>query len=226
MGIDYNNVIVTDGLVLYLDGANRRSYSGSGNTWYNLISGAIGGTMVGVGYSTLNGGYFNFTGAQYMTFANTPAVGQSTLSSTVEIISYRATYDFGVMFGGGGEATNQSYWFGHRSASDNFMMAYFGNDSDTATPTVNAAWNQYVALYDNSIGRRATFFNGSILKNEATSVPNTTNSSYYLGAFRESAAGAAAYQYIGRIASLKIYNRVLTAQEILQNYNATKSRYV
>ena len=36
MGIDYNNVIVTDGLVLYLDAANSRSYSGSGNTWLDL----------------------------------------------------------------------------------------------------------------------------------------------------------------------------------------------
>ena len=225
MGIDYNNVIVTDGLSVYLDAANTRSYSGSGNTWYNLISGAIGGTMVGVGYSTLNGGYFTFAGAQYMTFANTPAVGQSTLSSTVEIISYRTTFDFGVMFGGGGYSQNQSYWFGHRNATDNFMMAYFANDSDTITPTVNAAWNQYVAVYDNSIGRRATYYNGRILKNEASAVSNTTNSSYYLGAFRESAAGAAAYQYNGRIASFKIYNRVLSDSEILQNYNAMKARY-
>ena len=224
MGIDYNNVIVSDGLSVYLDAANTRSYSGSGNTWYNLISGAIGGTMVGVGYSTLNGGYFTFAGAQYMTFANTPAVGQSTLSSTVEIISYRTTFDFGVMFGGGGYSQNQSYWFGHRNASDNFMMAYFANDSDTITPTVNAAWNQYVAVYDNSIGRRATYYNGRILKNEASAVSNTTNSSYFLGAYRET-AGTPAYQYNGRIASLKIYNRVLSDSEILQNYNAMKARY-
>ena len=224
MGIDYNNVIVTDGLAVYIDAGNSRCYSGSGNTWYNLMTGAIGGTMVGVGYSTFNGGYFNFTGSQYMTFGNTPPVGQSTLSSTVEIISYRTTFDFGVMFGGGGYSQNQSYWFGHRNATDNFMMAYFANDSDTITPTVNAAWNQYVAVYDNSIGRRATYYNGRILKNEASAVSNTTNSSYFLGAYRET-AGTPAYQYNGRIASLKIYNRVLSDSEIFQNYNAMKARY-
>ena len=224
MGIDYNNVIVTDGLSVYLDAANARSYSGSGNTWYNLVTGAIGGTIVGSGFSSFNNGYFTFNGSQYMTFYNTPAVGQSTLSSTVEIISYRTTFDFGVMFGGGGEATNQSYWFGHRSASDNFMMAYFANDSDTITPTVNAAWNQYVAVYDNALGRRATYYNGKILKNEASGVSNTTSSSYFLGAFRQS-VGTPAYQYNGRIASLKIYNRVLSDSEILQNFNAMKARY-
>ena len=31
--------------------------------------------------------------------------------------------------------------------------------------------------------------------------------------------------FIGRIAQVNIYNRVLTAQEIKQNYNATKKRY-
>lgn len=224
MGIDYNNVIVTDGLSVYLDAANARSYSGSGNTWYNLVTGAIGGTIVGSGFSSFNNGYFTFNGSQYMTFSATPPVGQSTLSSTVEIISYRNTYDFGVMFGGGGYSANQSYWFGHRNASDNFMMAYFANDSDTTTPTVNAAWNQYVAVFDNSIGRRATYYNGKILKNEASGVSNTTNSSYFLGAFRES-VGTPAYQYNGRIASLKIYNRVLSDSEILQNFNAMKARY-
>jgi hypothetical protein len=224
MGLDHSPIIVTDGLSVYLDAGNTRSYSGSGNTWYNLITGAIGGTMVGVGYSTLNGGYFNFTGSQYMTFANTPPIGQSNLSSTVEIISYRNTYDFGVMLGGGPYGTNQGYWFGHRNATDNFMMAYFANDSDTITSTTNLIWNQYVAVYDNSIGRRATYYNSNLLKNEASGVSNTSNSSYFIGAYRED-AGTPAYQYNGRIASVKIYNRALTATEILQNYNAAKKRY-
>ncbi len=225
MGIDYNNVIVTDGLAVYLDAANSRSYSGSGNTWYNLISGAIGGTIVGVGYSTLSGGYFNFTGSQYMTFASTPPIGQSTLSSTVEIISYRnSAGPFEVMLGGGPYSLNQSYWFGHRANNNNFMMAHWANDSDSATPTTNIAWNQYIAVFDNSIGRRATYYNSAILNNEASGVNNTSNSSYFLGAYRES-GGSPQYHYSGRIASLKIYNRVLSQAEITQNYNAMKARY-
>ena len=224
MGIDIGPIEATDGLVFHLDAGNIRSYSGLGNTWYNLITGAIGGTMVGVGYSTFNGGYFNFTGSQYMTFATTPSVGQSTLSSTVEIVAYRNTYDFGVMFGGGPYGTNQGYWFGHRNATDNFMMAYFANDLDATTPTINAAWNHYVATYDNSTGRRVTYYNSRLLAQNISGVTNTSNSSYFIGAYRE-AAGSPAYQYNGRIAFVKIYNRALTATEIFQNYNATKGRY-
>ena len=36
MGVNYNPKIVTDGLVLCLDAANKRSYPGSGSTWNDL----------------------------------------------------------------------------------------------------------------------------------------------------------------------------------------------
>jgi hypothetical protein len=224
MGIDIGPIEVTDGLIVQLDAGNTRSYSGSGNTWYNLITGAIGGTMVGVGYSTINGGYFNFTGSQYMTFASTPPVGQSTLSSTVEIFAFRNNLSaFGVMFGGGAEATNQSYWFGNRNGSSNFMMAYFANDLDATTPTTNVAWNHYVATYDNSTGRRVTYYNSRLLTQNVSGVTNTSASVFMIGALN--VLGTPTYHFNGRIAFVKIYNRALTATEVFQNYNATKGRY-
>ena len=36
MAVNYNTSIVTNGLVLALDAANRKSYSGSGTTWTDL----------------------------------------------------------------------------------------------------------------------------------------------------------------------------------------------
>ena len=38
MGIDVGPIEATDGLVVHLDAGNIRSYAGSGNTWYNLIT--------------------------------------------------------------------------------------------------------------------------------------------------------------------------------------------
>jgi hypothetical protein len=224
MGIDVGPIEVTDGLIVHLDGGNSRSYSGSGNTWYNLITGAIGGTMVGVGYSTINGGYFNFTGSQYMTFASTPPVAQSTLSSTIEIFAYRInTGGFEVMFGGGNTATNQAFYFGNRQNSSNFMMAYQANNLDAATPTTNVAWNHYVATYDNTTRRRVTYYNSRLLAQNVSGVTNTSASVFMIGAFN--LLGTPNYHFNGRIAFVKIYNRALTATEILQNYHATKGRY-
>jgi len=62
MGTKYNPSIVRDGLVYYIDAANTRSYSGSGNTINGLVGG-IGGTLVnGVGFTATNNGSFIFDG--------------------------------------------------------------------------------------------------------------------------------------------------------------------
>ena len=42
MGIQYNPKVVTDGLVFYVDAANKRSYPGTGTTWTDLKGGNNG----------------------------------------------------------------------------------------------------------------------------------------------------------------------------------------
>ena len=62
MGLAHSPSIISDGLVFYLDAANRRSYSGSGLTVNGLVGG-IGGTLInGTGFSTANNGTFIFDG--------------------------------------------------------------------------------------------------------------------------------------------------------------------
>ena len=45
MAFRYSPKIVTDGLVLSVDAANKKSYPGSGTTWYDLSGNAINGTL-------------------------------------------------------------------------------------------------------------------------------------------------------------------------------------
>ena len=62
MGVKAGPRIVKDGLIMYLDAANTRSYSGSGLTANGLIGG-IGGTLAnGTGFGTTNNGFFIFDG--------------------------------------------------------------------------------------------------------------------------------------------------------------------
>ena len=63
MGLDHSPIVVTDGLVSFIDAGNTRSYAGSGLTVSGLIGG-IGGTLVnGVGFTSSNSGAFNFDGS-------------------------------------------------------------------------------------------------------------------------------------------------------------------
>ena len=47
MGINYNPRGVSEGLIYYIDPNNVKSFSGTGNTVYNLVNASIGGTFVG-----------------------------------------------------------------------------------------------------------------------------------------------------------------------------------
>ena len=46
MGISAGPKITTDGLVLHIDSSNNKSYSGSGITIFNMVTGGIAGTLV------------------------------------------------------------------------------------------------------------------------------------------------------------------------------------
>ena len=63
MAFSFSPRIVTDGLVLYLDAANQRSYPGSGTTWSDISRGGNNGTLVnGPTFDPGNGGSIVFDG--------------------------------------------------------------------------------------------------------------------------------------------------------------------
>ena len=65
MGLGHSPRIVTDGLVLCLDAASKRSYPGTGTTWTDLKGGNNGTltNMDGANFSSANGGSLSFDGA-------------------------------------------------------------------------------------------------------------------------------------------------------------------
>ena len=132
MGVKVGPRIIQNGLILDVDAAVPRSYSGTGLTANGLIGG-IGGTLVnGTGFGTTNNGFFIFDGT----------------------------------------------------------TAYL-------------------------------YVNGILATSEAKSWDTVNNNTTYLG--RQVDNGQ---YWNGHISQAQLYNRALTAQEILQNYNATKMRYL
>jgi len=79
-------------------------------------------------------------------------------------------------------------------------------------------WSHLVATYDGT--SLSLYRNGSITGTPSTSTGNITNTSKAL-----TIAIRGGQPFGGRISNAKIYNRALTASEIQQNYNATKSRF-
>jgi hypothetical protein len=233
MGIDYNNVIVTDGLVMCLDAANTRSYSGSGVTVNGLVGG-IGGTLVnGIGFSSANSGSFFFDGSDdYLRLPTTFFNHDSGTPFTVSV--WFKTNTSGMIFGQekgitpgtgsgwvpaiyvdtNGKVRTSCFWGG--TTTNQSVSTASVNDNIWHNITVTFASTSHKSYLDGLLF-------DTITKTQTT---YTAPYYYYLGSGRNSSwTNAGNMTLSGNISNFLFYTRELTAQEVLQNYNATKGRY-
>ncbi len=229
MGLDHSPNIVTDGLVFYLDAGNSRSYSGSGITVNSLIGG-LGCTFVnGVGFTTTNNGSFVFDGTNdYISIGTQPMIDgyqlPVTLSGWFKISSYKLNTICGVYNGFANvynllRIDNSTYRFFLSNAS-NGQFQYF----DYSTSLSLNTWYFYSVVVSGSLASPSLIM---YLNNQAQSFsPSSLKTSVGLNIDYRIGASYTANEYFeGNISDYKFYNRALTTQEVLQNYNATKRRY-
>jgi hypothetical protein len=216
MGIAYNTSIVTNGLVYALDAANSRSYPGTGLTAFGLV-GPNGTLTNGTGFSSANSGSFFFDGTNdsldYLSY--TPD------ANTVSIWVNFKNYENGPIVYVGDDTYNSALW------SWSFFMVMpifyiranpgpFANFNET--PPLNT-WINYTLVRNNGSNLSFTYKNGVSFG----STTDSTTTNLYPNMRFGIAGGQAANFNLGQVL---IYNRALTQQEIKQNYNATKKRYI
>jgi hypothetical protein len=224
MGLDHSPIIVTDGLSLYTDAVNTRSYVGSGITVNGLVSG-IGLTLVnGVGYGTTGTSYFILDGTNDNIPFNIPNVG-TTLS--IEMWARINSFSNGMPFG----FDRYDVWAnGGRLGFNTAASDIYGLTSTQVTNLgLLSQWKHYVfeMRTDVSYSNNKIYING---QNQSLSqVAGTENASlrnFNSGNGRISSWLFSDVFFIAMdLAQFRIYNRALTSQEIVQNYNATKKRY-
>jgi len=226
MGLAHSPKIVTDGLVLCLDAGDGKSYGGSGTTWTDRSGNGNNGSLVnGVGYSN---GALNFDGVN-----DTISIPYNTTMDPTGGITLEAwispedltTITYQEIFRKENSSARQLFSFQLNGTIISFgtqtsVNGY--NELDiTITPSnyVNK-WNHFVASYRN--GYKAVYANGELLQASTSITGNLVqgNSTYYVG----SSNGGSEF-FEGKYASFKMYNKGLTAEEVLQNYNATKGRF-
>lgn len=221
-------------LSFLLDAGNSISYSGTGLTVFNLVSAGIGATLVnGVGFTSANRGYFSFDGSNDFIDLSTNLNTGSNFSVFAWVYPGNINQRNSIV-GNSYPYTSADGWFFATATN------YLGN-SNTFFISIGAdvayriAANESVTLNTwNYIGGTVTNGGGSILLyrdgNQITSYQGGTQSvNTVTYNTQEMAIGRRVSTnpevFIGNIALVQIYNRVLTAQEILQNYNALKGRY-
>jgi len=224
MGIRRGSIstpIIADGLVFNIDAANRASYVPNATLSHNTINPLISGSFSGVTFSPLTGsGVWNFDGIDDYIDCGNDASLNITGALTVSVWVRPSTN------------SNQGTFISKRSSSNtNYQLLPYGagvrfyvgseHPGGSSFSLQQNMWTHIVGVFrpGQSID---LYWKGSL--NQTTSTSTTTantvtnpvviGSSYNQNAF-----------FSGVIGPVHIYNRALSANEVLHNYNALKSRF-
>jgi hypothetical protein len=230
MGITYNPRIVTNGLVLCFDAANRKSYPGSGTTWTDLSGNSNTGTLTnGPTYSSANGGYLVFNGTNNYVLLSRPVQDDFTLSCWFKTTQSFTTYTSGSFqwYQGAGlvdcEVGGVTNDFG---LSLNAAKASFGTGSPDTTIQSSSSYNDNVWHY--AVATRIRSSGAIVLYVDGTLVASGTGGTNSLTTATQLRIGSLQTNinfFSGNISQVSVYSRALTAAEVSQNFNALRGRY-
>jgi hypothetical protein len=221
MAVSYNPSIVTDGLVFALDAANIKSYSGSGTNVTNISNSNYTGVLNnGVGFSSNNNGVFTLDGSNdYISFVPNDIFNIGTGDFTLlawHKTSYKSNYSTIMSLDDG----NGTGYLLYTSINSGVMRNWVaGVPKNGNIDICTGVWN-LIGLTRTS-GLCTQYVNGVVDTTfTASGVLQISGRTLSIG------QNANSYYYNGNISTVSMYNRALSQQEILQNYNATKGRYL
>ena len=244
MAVYTRNNIVTNGLVFYVDASNPLSYTSGSSSWIDLTNPTVSGSLTGVGYD-VNKKCILFASSSNSTciFNNSNTMNFNTGSFSIEVTVRLTATASGLVnalwqkrtgTGGIGGAPGYQYRILDLSPTQAYTIISVDNgNGNTNNATVAGGGSIYfpyytfihsVITFNSSSLKLAEYRNGIQVSTEAQNNGVMTGSFYNnnlnfrLGKNDGNSLDAEYY-------TLRAYNRVLTATEVTQNYNATKARF-
>jgi hypothetical protein len=216
--------IITDGLVLLLDAANTKSYPGTGTTWTDLSRGGNNGTLInGPTFNSGKGGSIGVAGttdSDNLQQSTSIDVNNLTWSCWVNAV-YSSQGTFLFIGNDVGQAISPYKIFIGTivQSGQNRLRINYNN-----VATVNIG-----NLVNNTLYNLVITYNGTTttMYVNGTSIGTSTSMSGNLNSRTFGYIGSASQiEFLnGRIFNTLLYNRALSATEISQNFNATRSRF-
>jgi hypothetical protein len=221
--------ITTNGLVLNLDAANTASYNGSGTTWVDISGSEFDGiltngpTYVSSGASSS----ISFDGTDdYCDISGTTNFNSNILTFSLWFKTNSTNLPFGYVFAKQIDGSYGSFWF-YTVGGNSYRLGCGTNnsysESTSFSPNINT-WYHIVGVYN---GTNMLFYlNGSLTSTTAYAGGAPIKyASYPISLGRYGSLFTNQISSACNIASFLLYNRDLSASEVLNNYNATKSRF-
>jgi len=226
---------VTDNLVLSLDAANIKSYIGSGTTWSDLSGNGNNGTLTnGPTFTGSFGGSIVFDGSNDYVQNSSPNLGitgnaSATLSCWFYYTGASPTQYNALLQYGNGSSAGDTFALGLNGVGAydvNFQFNAGNFTRSNSNVYLPNTWNNLVGTKTPGAANTTTklYLNGVELTiaESSTITPNVVSRVIRVGRWTND--GYPSY-YTGRVSNCSIYNRALSASEILQNYNSNKSRF-
>ena len=214
--------VVQSGLVLNLDAGVLSSYPGSGTTWTDLSGNGNTGTLTNMeipsDYSSTNGGSLTFDGVnEYVVCTGSLTLTAATFIAWINRASVQGTNP-GIIFSRSPTATGMNFRFDD--------LGYHWNDSSftynwASGLVIPQAWCMCAITVTSSLATGYLYQASGL----TTATNSVSHSSTTMSSIRVAVDAFENRYYNGSVSQALIYNRALTAQEIQQNYLATKSRY-
>jgi hypothetical protein len=253
MSFHFSPKIVTDGLILYLDAANGKSYIGSGTSSSNLVFPETGSLDNEVLFSSQNNGYFSFDGTDsVINFGNRISSLNLSYPFTIDVwLRANATLNtttFRGIFSSSTTPTLTQYYgvsvqLGSAyNGSGNYKIgAGVGNGVSPGSTgrysfttnnevVIGNTWCNVIATFDSPSVNIAPIIKIYVNGSNCDGTYSGTGGSLVWGSSTTTNIGQppGGYQYIlnGDISIVRFYNKLLTSDQVIQNYNATKSRYI
>jgi len=222
MSFNFSPKIVTDGLVLYLDAGNARSYVSGSTVWYDLSKSQVSGTLVnGPIYNSNNNGSIVFDGVDdYVELPSSNIYSFGTGNFTITFWIKTTDTDYNII--NPKTSTGTGFWGLLQQASklrwnNSYNVTNLWEVNNTTT-LLDGNWHNVVIT--RTLTTVAVYYDTI-----SQSLTSTTDNNNYNGqdAMRISSGNLSPLN--GRLSQFTIYQKALSASEILQNYNATKSRF-
>jgi len=229
--------VVSSGLVWYYDAGVADSYPGSGTSIIDLVgTSANNATLSDFSYITTYGGSFqNSSGGTGAVGISVPLTNFSKLVGTCEFSMRPTSYDTGNgIFVNRNEDTPNSanwWWLGVWQSGPLYFRlgrndgnCCVNDNTISGWPSVHSlnTWGHYAVTWNSAVESKI-YFNGVLRQTVAigtlTSSNDASNGRWGLG------HNSTNSRWLGQMGTFKHYNRVLTAAEILQNFQADRPRF-
>ena len=235
-----NPNIVTNGLVFYMDPANPKTYPRTGTLVSDLMSTTQSGSLINTPtFSTDNAGLFGFDGTnEYLRFNGNLGVSgfDKTISFWVKLEASTDRFQYGDV------SNSTANYLGFNIDMNNTAgtLACGYNDglgrgstnrrsyvtTGVIFPTFNTWYNVVMIPRTNITTVPLLYVNSTqittLAYNSGTASTVNWNSITYLNV---TSLGVTPSYFKSKVGTIQVYNRILTQDEITQNYNSLRSRY-